>query len=45
MGVKMEAKTETKSIKNEVQKKMRKKYAPRALRGKAWRNVGPGGNL
>ena len=39
----MEAKTEKKSIKNEVEKKMRKKCVPRALIRKAWRNVGPAG--
>ena len=39
----MEGKTEKKTIKNEVEKKMRKKCVPRALRCMAWRNVGPGG--
>ena len=38
----MEPKTEKKSIKNEVAKKIRKKYAPRALIRMAWRNVGAG---
>ena len=42
LGAQMEPQTEKKSIKNEVAKKMRKKYAPRALRRMAWRNVGPG---
>ena len=32
-----------KSIKNEVEKQMRKKCVPRVLRCLVWRNVGPGG--
>ena len=43
LGGQMEPKTEKKSIKNEVAKKMRKKCVPRARSRLAQRNVGRGG--